>query len=88
MGLMHLGRARLAMALPRHREQLRNTKDQALYDLFEEYAHAARSVDMLMREIPRREDLLTERQQACLDLQAKVLALLVRIEEQKSHADG
>jgi len=31
MGLVHLGRARLAMALPRHRVQLRSTKNHQLY---------------------------------------------------------
>ncbi|NRQ17520.1 hypothetical protein BHMPCIPO_04782 [Ensifer sesbaniae] len=78
MGLMHLGRARLAMALPRHRQQLRETRDQRLFDLFESYALASSKLDSLLREVPRREDLVDEYQQICLDLQADVVKFLAQ----------
>ncbi|WP_143348595.1 hypothetical protein [Ensifer adhaerens] len=55
-GLVDLGRARLAMALPRHREQLRSVKDDGLYDLFEKSALAATTLDALQRVAPRREE--------------------------------
>lgn len=45
MRLMHLGKARLAIALPRHRKQLRET-----FDLFETYALASTKHDNLPRE--------------------------------------
>ena len=83
MGLMHLGRARLAMALPRHRPQLRSTKDQLLYDLFEAYALASTTLDNLRREIPRREELISEYQQICLDLQADAITLLALLEDRR-----
>ena len=78
MGLMHLGRARLAMALPRHRQQLRETRDQRHFDLFESYALASSKLDSLLREVPRREDLVDEYQQICLDLQADVVKFLAQ----------
>jgi len=83
MGLVHLGRARLAMALPRHRVQLRSTKNHQLYDLFEAYALASTTLDNLLREVPRREELISEYQQICLDLQAEVVALLALLDDQQ-----
>ena len=82
MGLVHLGRARLAMALPRHRERLRSVKDHGLYDLFEKYALAAKTLDALHREAPRPEARIHDFQQLCLDLQAKVVAALDRLHEE------
>ncbi|MGF6157294.1 hypothetical protein M2267_002553 [Ensifer sp. KUDG1] len=80
LGLMHLGRARLAMALPRHREQLRSAKDDQLNDLFEKYALAAKTLDTLQRELPlRQEDRIHDFQQLCLDLQAEVVGVLDRL---------
>jgi len=76
MGLMHLGRARLAMALPRHRAKLRETRDQGLLDLFESYALASSKLESLSREYPRRPDLISEYQEICHDLQAEVVAWL------------
>ncbi|MGO4619022.1 hypothetical protein AB4Z34_05270 [Ensifer sp. 2YAB10] len=84
MGLMHLGKARLAMALPRHRQQLRETRDQRLFDLFETYALASTKLDNLLQEVPRREDLISEYQQICLDLQAEVVELLVWLDDRSS----
>ncbi|MBW0367811.1 hypothetical protein [Ensifer adhaerens] len=82
MGLVHLGRARLAMALPRHRERLRSVKDHGLYDLFEKYALAAKTLDVLQQEAPRREERIHDFQQLCLDLQAEVVAVLDRLHEE------
>lgn len=78
MGLMHLGRARLALALPRHRAKLQETRDQDVFDLFESYALASSKLESLLRELPRRQDLVNEYQEICLDLQAEVLVLLNR----------
>lgn len=47
MSLVKSGRARLALALPRHREQLRSLKDHRLDDLLEAYALAAKALDGL-----------------------------------------
>ena len=80
MSLVKLGRARLCLALPRHREQLRSAKTPTLYDLFESYALAAQTVDNLLKERPRREELVKEYQGLCLDMQAEVVTLLKRIE--------
>jgi len=81
MGLVQLGRARLALVLPRHRELLRVTKNHELYDLFEAYARESMTLDNLLRELPRREEQVSEHQQTCLDLQAEVVALLTRLTE-------
>ncbi|MFK0276216.1 hypothetical protein ACIQUG_21235 [Ensifer sp. NPDC090286] len=81
MGLVQLGRARLAMALPQHRKQLRDAKSQRLYDLFEEYARAASKLDELQRETPRREMLIARYQQTCLDLQSDTILLLSILDE-------
>lgn len=81
MGLVQLGRARLALVLPRHRELLRITKNHELYDLFEAYARESMTLDTLLRELPRRERQVSEHQQTCLDLQAEVVALLARLTE-------
>ena len=81
MGLVQLGRARLAWVLPRHRELLRITKNNELYDLFEAYARESIKLDNLLREVPRREKQVSEHQQTCLDLQAEVVGLLTRLTE-------
>jgi uncharacterized protein (DUF2236 family) len=78
MGLVQLGRARLAMALPRHRRLLRSTKDRQLDDLFEAYARASTALDTLMRELPRPEIEIVQYHQRCLDLQAEVVTLLAQ----------
>ncbi|WP_234804201.1 hypothetical protein [Ensifer adhaerens] len=70
------------MALPRHRERLRSVKDHGLYNLFEKYALAAKTLDALQREAPRREEQIHDFQQLCLDLQAEVVAVLDRPHEE------
>lgn len=80
MSLVKLGRARLSLVLPRHREQLRAARNPALYDLFESYALAAQTLDNLLSEHPRREGLVNEYQALCLDMQAEVVSLLRQIE--------
>jgi hypothetical protein len=87
MGLMHLGRARLAMALPRHREQLRAVKNNQLNGLYEAYALAARTLDGLLREVPRQKERVNDFEQLCLDLQAEVVELLSRLHEQEPRSD-
>ena len=82
MSLVKSGRARLALALPRHREQLRSLKDHRLDDLLEAYALAAKALDGLLREVPRRDELVREYQDLCLDLQTDVVALLPQLEKQ------
>jgi hypothetical protein len=64
------------MALPRHRRQLRETRDQHLFDVFETYALTSSHLEKLLREVPRREEQIAEYHQICLDLQAEVVALL------------
>ncbi|UAX97415.1 hypothetical protein LAC81_22555 [Ensifer adhaerens] len=81
MGLVQLGRARLSLVLPRHRELLRMTKNHQLYDLFEAYARESMTLDSLLRELPRREKQVSKHQQICLDLQAEVVTLLTRLTE-------
>lgn len=76
MSLLELGRARLAMVLPRHREQLRGAMEERICELFEAYALASTTFDNLEREMTRREDLIYEYRQICLDLQAEVVTML------------
>ena len=72
----------MAMALPHHRERLRSVKDHGLYDLFEKYALAAKTLDALQREAPRREERIHDFEQLCLELQAEVVAVLDRLHEE------
>ena len=81
MSLLKLGRARLGMALPRHRGWLLTTRDQRLDDLFECYALAATALDRLQRELPRREALIEEYEEICRDLQVDVVELLPLLEK-------
>lgn len=81
MGQMQLGRARLAMALPRHRTQLQVTRDERLFNIFEAYARASSILENLLREMPRREDQISESRQICQDLQAEVIARLTVTDE-------
>ncbi|WP_457579494.1 hypothetical protein [Ensifer adhaerens] len=81
MRLMHLGRARLGMALPRYRPQLRQAREPCLLDLFEAYALAATTLDDLMQEYPARVELISEYRQVCSDLQAEVVVLLTLTDE-------
>ncbi|MBP1887404.1 hypothetical protein [Sinorhizobium mexicanum] len=45
-------------------------------DLFEAYALASGAIESLRNEYPRREELLLEYQNLCLDMQAEVVAFL------------
>ena len=47
-------------------------------ELFEAYALASTTLDNLEREMSRREDLIHEYHQICLDLQAEVLTMLTK----------
>ncbi|OMQ42088.1 hypothetical protein BKP54_25460 [Ensifer sp. 1H6] len=90
MSLLKLGRARLGMALPRHRRWLLAIKDERLDDLFECYALASTTLDKLLREVPRREALIDEYEEVCRDLQVDVVELLALLEErhlQRSQQD-
>ncbi len=80
MSLIKLGRARLCLTMPRHRELLLSIKTPALYDLFGSYALAAQNYDSLRSEQPRQEELMREYQGICLDLQAELFALLRQCE--------
>ncbi|KQU84487.1 hypothetical protein C6558_11995 [Ensifer sp. NM-2] len=81
MSLLKLGRARLGMALPRHRGWLLATKDRRLDDLFESYALASTTLDNLRREMHHREALIDEYEGVCRDLQVDVVTLLALLEE-------
>ncbi|MET4691104.1 hypothetical protein [Sinorhizobium fredii] len=69
------GRARLALALPRHREQLRRVKSRELVRLFEAYARAAMRIEEL-RYDPDREGHIPWYESLCLDMQAEAVELL------------
>jgi len=71
MSLLELGRVRLAMVLPRHRAM-----NERICELFEAYALASTTLDKLEREMTRREHLIHEYRQICLDLQAEVMTML------------
>jgi hypothetical protein len=78
---MHLGRARLAMVLPRYRPQLRQANERCLLDLFEAYALASSTLDELLHEYPPRIELITEYQQICGEMHVEVVALLAITDE-------
>lgn len=88
MSLLKLGRARLGMALPRHRGCLLATKDQRLDDLFECYALASTTLDKLLREIPRREALIDEYEEVCRDLQVEAVEMLALLEKRPQRLSG
>lgn len=79
MSLLRSGRARLALALPRHRELLHHVKSRELDDLFEAYAVAAETLERHRRDFPHRDELIAEYLNICLDIQADVLSLLEKV---------
>ncbi|AUX78847.1 hypothetical protein NXT3_PB00186 (plasmid) [Sinorhizobium fredii] len=79
MSQLRSGRARLALALPRHRELLYHAKSRELDDLFEAYAVAAETLERHRRDFPHREELIVEYVDLCLDIQADVLTLLEKL---------
>ena len=74
--LAKIGRARVALALPRQREQLRALEGEQYDLLFETYALAAMRVDeLLMNQYPE-QDLVNEYREICLDIQEDITLLL------------
>ncbi|WP_244426688.1 hypothetical protein [Sinorhizobium sojae] len=74
---MRNGRARLALALPLHQEQLRSVKSPELDRLFESYAVAAMKIEELRKD-PAREAYIPWYESLCLDMQAQAVGLLER----------
>ena len=74
--LVRAGRARLALALPQCRKQLRSAKSRELDDLFAAYALAAEALENLLLEEPQQSDLTSEYRNTCASIQAEVLRLL------------
>ena len=85
MRLMNSGRARLGMALPRYRPQLRQAKDPCLIDLFEAYALAWSTIEELLQEYPVRIELITEYRDICADMKAEAVAFLTITDERLFH---
>lgn len=83
MSLLRNGRARLALALPQHRKQLRAIKNRDLDDLFEAYGRAAKALDKFRMEVPRRPELIEEYQTACASLEEDAKRLLARLTNQR-----
>lgn len=79
--LAKIGRARVALALPRHREQLGALDGEQFDLLFETYALAAMRVDELLRKQSPEQDLRRYRE-ICLDIQEDITLLLGRLQRQ------
>lgn len=80
--LAKIGRARVALALPRQREQLRALEGEQFDLLFETYALAAMRVDELLRKQSPEQDLVDEYREICLDIQEDIALLLGRLQRQ------
>ncbi|MBD9638556.1 hypothetical protein IB277_19825 [Ensifer sp. ENS07] len=80
--LAKIGRARVALALPRQREQLRALEAEQFDLLFETYALAAMRVDELLRKRSPEQDLVDEYREICLDIQEDIALLLGRLQRQ------
>ncbi|MEI2302522.1 hypothetical protein [Ensifer sp. MJa1] len=80
--LAKIGRARVALALPRQREQLRALNAEQYDLLFETYALAAMRVDELLRKQSPEQDLVNEYREICLDIQEDIALLLGRMQRQ------
>lgn len=74
--LAKIGRARVALALPRQREQLRSLEGEQYDLLFETYALAAMRVDELLMNQSPEQDLVNEYREICLDIQEDITLLL------------
>ncbi|MBW0367271.1 hypothetical protein [Ensifer adhaerens] len=74
--LAKIGRARVALALPRQREQLRALEGEQYDLLFETYALAAMRVDELLMNQSPEQDLVNEYREICLDIQEDITLLL------------
>ncbi|WDZ81781.1 hypothetical protein PWG15_33220 (plasmid) [Ensifer adhaerens] len=77
--LAKMGRARVALVLPRQREQLRALEAEQYDLLFETYALAAMRVDELLRNQFPEQDLVNEYREICRDLQEDIALLLARV---------
>ncbi|WP_085025301.1 hypothetical protein [Ensifer aridi] len=70
------GRARLRLALPRHRDLAVSNHSLAFRSLCTAYEVAALTIEDLRKEIPRREELLEEYEKLCRDIEADAVAML------------
>ena len=80
--LAKIGRARVALALPRQRGQLRALEAEQFDLLFETYTLAAMRVDELLRKRSPEQDLVDEYREICLDIQEDIALLLGRLQRQ------
>ncbi|WP_027997144.1 hypothetical protein [Sinorhizobium arboris] len=76
IALIRAGRARLMLALPRHRHKIPSTHRLAFQSLCRVYEVTALMVDELRREVPRREELLAEYEGICRGIEADAVAML------------
>jgi len=76
MSLAKSGRARLALALPRHRDKLRVVDDRRLQVLFELYALVSMAIDNLWRGGPFPEEAMREYKSLSSDIREEVVRLL------------
>ncbi|RVE90131.1 hypothetical protein [Sinorhizobium meliloti] len=74
--LIRAGRARLRLALPRHRDIIPKTRTPAFQSLCRTYEVTALMVDKLRKEVPCREELLAEYEQICRGIQDDADAML------------
>jgi hypothetical protein len=74
--LIRAGRARLRLALPRHRDIILSTWTPAFQSLCRTYEVTALMVDKLRKEVPCREELLAEYEQICHGIEDDAAAML------------
>ncbi|MBW0371384.1 hypothetical protein [Ensifer adhaerens] len=80
--LAKIGRARVALALPRHREKLRGLEGEDFDILFETYALAAARVEELLKTHSPHHDLVSGYREICLDIQEDIALILYRLNRQ------
>lgn len=76
IALVRAGRARLMLALPRHRDKIPCTHRMAFQSLCRIYEVTALMRDELRKEIPCRGELLAEYQELCRGIEADAVAML------------
>lgn len=74
--LIRAGRARLRLALPRHRDVILSTRTPAFQSLCRTYEVTALMVDKLRKEVPCREELLAEYEQIRRGIEDDAAAML------------
>jgi hypothetical protein len=74
--LIRAGRARLRLALPRHRDIIPSTRTPAFQSLCRTYEVTALMVDKLRKEVPCRAELLAEYEQICRGIEADADTML------------